>query len=99
MRIRYDLYVEFEDPQQETAADVSRSVAKNSFGNGVMGVAAPSLHEEGYVLTAMLFLDPALVFEDVEADFPSKLPTDIEQRLEDEVVGYRDAAVQRVKSD
>lgn len=102
MRLRYDWYVEFEDEQTEDEADVSREMAKNAFGDGVMGISASGLHENGYVLTAMLYLDPALVFDDVTDRFPGELPADMEERLteraEDELDGVVDVIVQRVPS-
>lgn len=98
MRIRYDLYGEFDEPQDD-AGETARTVAKDSFGDGVMGISASSLHEDDYILTTMLFLDPALIFNDIESDFPTELPDDMESRLEGEVTMCEDVAVQRVVSD
>jgi hypothetical protein len=97
MRIRYDIYVEFDSPR-ENAKDAVLEVAKGAFGDGVMGISASSLYEDNYILTAMLYLDPALIFDDIEERFPDELPENMEARLEKRLDKYKDGAIQRVES-
>jgi len=96
MRIRYDMYVEFSSPQ-DNAKEAVLDVSKRAFGDGVMGISASKLHEDNYILTAMLYLDPALIFDEVEANFPDELPENMESRLENRLDVYEDAVIQRVE--
>lgn len=98
MRLRYDIYVEFDSPREDDAGRVAREVGRD-INDGLMGIAGSHLHEDNYVLTSMFFIDPPLIFEDVEATYGSELPDDIEARLEDEFTGYADVSLQRVSED
>lgn len=101
MRLRYDIYVEFDSPRKEDEIDVLKNI-RGAFSEGVMGVSASSLYEDGYVFTGMFYLDLSYIFDDVGERFPGKLPADSEERLERKLESYSDefidVAVQRVPS-
>lgn len=98
MRLRYDIYIEFNTPREEDAGAIARNVGRN-INDGLMGIAGSHLHENNLILTSMFFIDPTIVFKDVEATYGSELPDNIEKRLEDEFTGYVDVAVQRINED
>lgn len=101
MRLRYDVYIEFDSPREGDAITVLESV-REAFSDGVMGVSDSSLYEDKYVFTSILYLDLSFIFDDIEERFPNEIPDNSEEQLEECLRSYSgeyvDVVVQRVPS-